>query len=160
MNPLIKKELKKLNVPFVMIDETRCLVDDIPEDTTEIIIQKKTAPLRTAVKENTLYHFVLDKKLVKCTDLTFHNKWNKGVPVPLTFMYGTIVEELDSMYYVKLYGSDWKSVSCHHCLRFIEKDTLCDSCKKSLGIIVESDIQNIRWEGWIPKDGIKEIVAV
>lgn len=154
MNSLIKEQLAKLNIPTVTIDGKVYKISEIPEDATVLVFTNKVSEDGELIK-GALYHFVFEKYIVKTPPgFDLHNKWNKGVVTPFTYMYGEVTDKLGKMYYLKCYGSDLKSTSCHHCLRMLNWGVLCDSCKQKYGIINEEDIKKITWEGWVPKKSI------
>lgn len=156
MNPLIKEQLSKLNIPTAAIDGKTVKTADIPDNAT-VIQFNSSAPIENQLSKTKLYHFVFEKYIVKPPmGFDLHNKWNQGKVTPLTYMYGKVADELGKMYYLKCYGSEIKSSYCHHCLRYLGKDDiLCTSCKQSYGIINEDeDIHNVVWEGWVPKKSI------
>ena len=154
MNSLIKEQLNKLKIPTVTIDGKVYKVSEIPDDATVLVFTSKISE-DGSLKKNTLYHFVFEKYIVKTPPgFDLHNKWNNGIATPLTYMYGEVTDKLGKMYYLKCYGSDLKSTSCHHCLRMINWGILCDTCRRNYGIINDSDIKKITWQGWVPQKSI------
>lgn len=154
MNSLIKEQLQKLNVPTVTINGKAYKVSEIPDDATVLVFQCKSESSGKLIKGIT-YHFVFEKYLVKTSaNFDLHNKWNRGVPTPLTYMYGEVVDQMGKMYHLKCYGSDIKSSSCHHCLRMMSDGILCNNCKQLYGIINDEDIKSITWDGWVPEKSI------
>lgn len=106
----------------------------------------------------------------------FNKQYNNGIPMPLRTMQGNVIKETRNMYYMKLHGSLIPTRYCVKCGRTIT-DTVSSyygigpECAKSLNITrpesdyeykryktdIENKLNNIKWEGWIPKSAIIDV---
>ena len=113
-------------------------------------------------------------------DFAFMKNFNKDIPMPLMTMVGTKEKETPKMFYMKLHGDIIaKTVdTCMCCGRVLENPIsryfgmgpICGEhnyvspfeSEEELNAAVESyraKLQQITWEGWIPKSAIvKEVV--
>ena len=53
-------------------------------------------------------------------NLDFHQRWNNGLPMPKSEMYGTIMAETPGMYKMDLTDSD----GCNHWVGFVSKSAI------------------------------------
>ena len=110
-------------------------------------------------------------------DFDFMDRFNKGIPMPLRVMVGTVNKETEKMYHMTLHGDILERVSqtCMCCGKTITNEVskyfgmgpICGNhnyvnpfaTKEELKIAVEAyrkKLQTITWEGWIPKSAIEE----
>ena len=108
-------------------------------------------------------------------EFDFMQKWNNDIPMPLRTMSGVVVKETKGMVYMKLHGGIFedRTLRCMKCGRPITNPVsqyfgMGPECgghnyvnpfpsNLELRAAVEeyrSKLQNVIWEGWIPKTAI------
>ena len=109
-------------------------------------------------------------------DFDFMDKFNKGIPMPLRVMVGTVNKETEKMFHMTLHGDILQEVTqtCMCCGKPITNEVskyfglgpVCGShnyvnpfsskeeLKKAVGEY-RTRLQNTTWDGWIPKSAIE-----
>lgn len=112
-------------------------------------------------------------------EFDFHTKWNNDNPMPMAIMEGYILQETKGMYRMRLTGSAEPSTYCRVCgAKLTNKVSLLygigPECSSKIGIpriASEEELQEnyeemkkiaqeVVWEGWVIKKGIKEMNEV
>lgn len=114
--------------------------------------------------------FTFDNWLLSRND--FHDKFNKGIPIPLKMMYGVIKKETEKCYYIEVEGKPTPSSTCLHCGRKITNKVslyygLGMVCGKHYGITnvseenlekkleeIRSKLKKVKWVGLVPKKNV------
>lgn len=105
----------------------------------------------------------------------FQDRWNNGIPMPLTVMQGSIEKETRGMYYMKLNGKAEPTPVCMCCGKKLTNPVsrlygVGPDCGDKIGLIrIETErearekweeiskyLADISWEGWVIKSAIKE----
>lgn len=105
----------------------------------------------------------------------FQDKWNKGIPMPMVTMIGTVIKETRGMFYMELHGQAEPTCNCLHCGRSLTNKVsmlygIGPICGEHYGINpfdteeelnehfeeLKKKISEIKWEGWVIKSAIKE----
>lgn len=101
-------------------------------------------------------------------EFDFMDRWNKGVPMPLRTMVGTVEKETKGMVYMKLHGEGLPTITCMRCGRRLTNPVsrhygLGIECIKKVGFFKIDDVTgikealvNLKWEGWCIKSAIIE----
>ena len=109
-------------------------------------------------------------------DFNFMQKWNNDIPMPLKTMVGTIEKETNGMVYMKLHGDLYQKVTTrclkcgkpitNHVSQYFGMGPECGNHNYVNPFNTEAELkeavekyrievlQNIKWEGWIPKSAI------
>lgn len=137
MNDLIKEQLLKTRaVSFYDKENKQVRINDINEDSVLIVKQKNFS-----IKNEDLVLFTFEDYLIKpFSGFDFHEKFNKGINIPLKVMQGRIIRTVGKMYYIKVRGFYFQSKECVHCLKKEDSNPVCNMCFKQLNV---NDIEDI-----------------
>ncbi|WP_300924666.1 hypothetical protein [uncultured Clostridium sp.] len=149
MNEYIEEQLKKTKtVSFYNKDGKQITLDNLKDKTYLIIKQKDFSN-----KQEDLLLFTFEDYLIKpFNGFDFHEKFNRGINIPLKVMQGRILRTVGKMYYIKVKGFYFKNDTCIHCLKKEESNPVCLDCFKALNV---NDIEDIEWEGYVPQKSCK-----
>ena len=105
----------------------------------------------------------------------FQDKWNNGNPMPLRVMTGVVKKETRGMFYMTLHGKAEETSTCLVCGKVLKNPIsrlygVGPECSEKIGLIrleseeeakekltiIEDQMQDIEWEGWVIKSAIKE----
>ena len=152
MNEYIREKLKKTkNVYFYDENNNQISINEL-DDQLHLIIKQKDF----SVNKDNLKLFTFEDYLINPYEgFDFHIRFNNGINIPLKVMQGYIIKEVGKMYYIKVKGFYFKSNQCIHCLKEELSNPICINCFTKFNV---NDIEDITWEGYVPKKGIKEIV--
>ena len=142
------------------------------EDATE---RKKS---RVESVPRTLYKITVKQYMTKpaSPSFDFMSVWNNDVPMPLRTMVGTVEKETPGMVYMKLHGDLLQKVTprCLKCGKpitnpvsqyfgmgpecgnhnYVNPFNTEEELKEAVEKYRIEVLQNIKWEGWIPKSAI------
>ena len=146
-------------------------------DVRIVLIPKQT--IKKVVEK--VEHIITVKKYMTmpATDeFKFMDEWNKGIPMPLRTMVGTIEKETKGMVYMKLHGdiTAHRMCTCMKCGRRLTNAVSqyfgigpeCgghnytnpfgsdEELKEAVKYYRETVLMNMTWEGWIIKSAITE----
>lgn len=149
MNEYIEEQLKKARaVSFYDKDGNQISLDNLSDQTYLIVKQKDFSK-----KQDEVLLFTFEDYLIKpFSGFDFHEKFNRGINIPLKVMQGKIIRTVGKMFYIKAKGFYFKSNYCVHCLREEPGNPLCNECFKTLNV---NDIEDIEWEGYVPQKSVK-----
>ena len=120
------------------------------------------------IKDSLLYKVKVKSYMLDNT-YKFHNMWNNGNPMPMTVMYGNILEETKTMIKMNLHCRITESDTCLRCGRRLTNDIsklygLGPECGEHYYInplslqefinhkkAIEDNLREIKWCGWIPR---------
>lgn len=105
----------------------------------------------------------------------FQDKWNNGNPMPLRVMTGEVKKETRGMLYMNLHGKAEATSTCLVCGKVLKNPVsrlygVGSECSEKIGLIrleseeessekltiIEDQMQNIKWEGWVIKSAITD----
>ena len=157
-----------IDVPIIKVSR----VADIPKNVidTNTFLDKNS--------ESYSIYKVKVKSYMLDDNYNFHKTWNQGSPMPMTVMYGTILDETKTMIKMDLHCRITESDTCLRCGRRLTNDVsklygLGPECGEHYYInpltlqefanhkkAIEQNLNEIKWCGWIPKLAInsKEII--
>ena len=110
-------------------------------------------------------------------NFTFHTTWNNGKAMPLRVMYGKIIDETKNMFKMSLKGKITQTSICLKCGRVLTNEIsklygLGPECGQHYYInplskeefeahkqSIQNKLEEITWEGWIPKVAIISMEA-
>ena len=119
MNPIIKNELNKVK---------SVVLPDWDEDTTYMIIPRKTGPMQIGLIENKCYLIRVEDYIIHPFEgFTLHDNWNNGIAPTHHCMKCEIIRKMGKMVKINGVGYDFKN----------KVDT------------------NDLWVGWLPEKSIK-----
>lgn len=131
-----------------------------------------------------VYRFTVKQYMTKPSTPEFDlmERWNNDIPMPLCVMVGTVVKETKGMVYLDLHGdTDGKPVqTCMKCGRPITNPVsryfglgpecgghhytnpfpTAEALHSAVNTFREEVLQQMTWQGWVPKSAIKEMVPV
>lgn len=154
MNELIKEQLLKTKcVSFYDKEGQQVPFNEIDKQDTLIVKPKKPR-----ASSDSLLLFTFEDYLIKpFSGFDFHERFNKGINIPLKVMQGKIIRTIGKMYYIKVKGFYFKTNQCVHCLKNEESNPVCKDCFRKLNV---NDIEEITWEGYVPQKGCKEVIEI
>jgi len=147
----------------------------VPRETPTRTMSVPNAP--STPMDDTIWKVKVRAWMTK-TGSDFIAQWNKDTPMPLRIMVGTILKETEKMYRMSLHGDILQEITqtCMCCGKPITNDVskyfgmgpVCGqhnyinpfSSRAELKAAVASyraKLQNIVWEGWIPKSAIESM---
>lgn len=124
-----------------------------------------------AVNDIVEYRITVKKYMTEYASPSFDfmAKWNNNIPMPLRTMVGTVEKETKGMVYMKLHGFGEPEVRCMRCGRLLTNPVsklygIGPECMSKLGFVcdiedvdrIKSNLQEIKWEGWVIKSAIVE----
>lgn len=105
----------------------------------------------------------------------FQDKWNNGNPMPLRVMTGEVKKETRGMFYMTLHGKAEETSTCLVCGKTLTNPVsklygVGPECSEKIGLIrleseeeakekltiIEDQMQNIDWKGWVIKSAITD----
>ena len=158
MNSFIKEQLLKTKEIQISDKEGNKISLDDLDNYDELIIEEQKLDF-SWIDYNKKYLFIFEGYFLKRDYANvFHKQYNKGNPVPLRIMYGKILKVQNNLLYIKVQGySKGNSFICSRCLKAGNFNLLCNYCKNTLNLKDISELENIKWEGWITLKAVKEL---
>lgn len=157
MSKALRNYLSQIKDKEVIINDNKIIVKKEVISTKKILYKVKVKLYMT--KKDSEY-------------FTFHYTWNGGKEMPFRIMYGNILEETKTMIKMKLFADITKSDYCIKCGRPLTNEVsklygLGPECGQHYYInplteeefekyreAIKNKLNNIIWEGWIPKNAI------
>ena len=143
------------------------------------IVKKEEKPQRTndfqvSPKQDIEYKVTVKLYMTKqdSVNFTFHSTWNEGKAMPLRVMYGKLVGQTKNMVKMQLKGKITETGVCLKCGRALTNEIsklygLGPECGQHYYInplskeefelhkqSIQNKLEEITWEGWIPKVAI------
>lgn len=144
--------------------------DDVLTDTTIITLIPDFARQSIKRVDSDVEHVITVKEYMTkpaTLEFDFMDKWNKGVPMPMRTMAGTILEETKGMVKMKLHGYGKPAIHCVRCGRELTNPIsrhygLGIECIQKVGIFrdindvegIKEDLVKMEWTGWIIRSAI------
>ena len=162
----------KVNVNGKEFENISEVSDSVLTDTTIITLlpsfQRQSAQ---RVDDNAEHVITVRQYMTKpaSPEFDFMDRMNKGIPMPMRTMVGTVVKETKGMVYMKLHGQGLRTVTCLRCGRELTHPVsryhgIGPECIQKLGMCysvtdvdaIKEALIDIKWEGWIIKSAIIE----
>lgn len=167
---VITRESRKVNDTLSNKDK----VVEVIKISEKTVTPKKVNDTLSKVDRNAQYKVIVKLWMTKpgSVNFTFHTLWNDNKEMPFRIMYGTILEECKTMIKMNLHASITETDYCLKCGKPLTNEIsklygLGPECGEHYYInplskeefekykeAVEQKLNNITWEGWIPKIAI------
>ena len=146
--------------------------------------KSKSSSGQAAKASDTIYRVTVRQYMTKQStpDFDFMKKWNNDVPMPLRTMVGTIEKETNGMYYMKLHA-DTSFSNMQYCMKcgkpitnpvsqyfgmgpecgchnYVNPFETTEQLKEAVENYKKEYLSKIKWEGWVIKSSITEMVTL
>ncbi len=177
----IIKKFKEGEMVHIKLDPLNQMTSSQLEDQTTTFYARRAENQPCVLELNRTYIIKVRQYMTQPStpEFDFHDKWNKGVPMPFRIMQGTVLKETRGMVYMSCHATPLETDTCMRCGRRLTHPIsqlygVGPECGQHAYINpfeteeelyaalneVKRKLHSIQWEGWIIKSAIEQAEEV